>query len=759
MLVVGQVLQGRYQITQKLGEGGMGVVYEGFDFRLNSRVAIKETRATDENILRAFRREAQLLANLSHPSLPRVIDHFIEENGQYLVMENIEGDDLKTQLHTRQQPFPTETVLQWADQLLEVLHYLHSQPTPIFHRDIKPGNIKIRNGRLFLLDFGLARGQAGQMSMVTSSVSLRGYTPNFSSPEQIQNQTHTPASDLYSLAATLYILLTNTEPEDSLTRAISVAAGNPDPLVDIRQFKPDLPENVAKVIMQALSLDMSARPQSVRQMQELFIDPISYKTIPLKLDNFQRSYPTIVRSDENQDSLPLPREPENLPPTEQAINFQVPVNYTPPPTQQSIQVPPETQMRQIQPNRFYIQPAQDTSNPPQPDQYYQPTQRPLYEQTAPPRKFPLAIVGGILAVLLISVLGIGLAAWKYLPGIINPQPNPDNPVTIKDEPNKSAGKRDKAIALAAEAETLMQSAKYDDAIKKAKEAIAADPSYAFSYNILGDSLWDTEYNAVESFADMTEVQKNADKIFELTKNPETAEDYAARAWANLAKEKNKDADADATKALELKPNFTAALMARASANSFGDKTDYKKSLADYNEVVRLMPNYAQAISNRASIYVAQKQYKLAISDYTEAIRLLPRANYYKYRGDVYWAQGNYENAKKEYEAALNLDPKYVLAITGIGDYYYQKRKWKEAAAEFTKAIEITPLSFMYNARGNCYYGLKKWNEAIEDYTKAIEIKSDVEYYYSNRANAYREIKKTDLAKADETKAKELKKKK
>ena len=186
MLAPNTLLQDRYRIVRQLGQGGMGTVYEAVDQRLSSIVAIKENFLTSDEARRSFAREASLLANLRHSSLPNVIDHFAEGDGQYLVMEFIPGDDLAQLLEIRGRPFPAADVLRWGDEILKALVYLHSHNPPILHRDIKPSNLKLtREGELFLLDFGLAKGAAGQMPTLLTSRSVKGYTPVYSPLEQI----------------------------------------------------------------------------------------------------------------------------------------------------------------------------------------------------------------------------------------------------------------------------------------------------------------------------------------------------------------------------------------------------------------------------------------------------------------------------------------------------------------------------------------------------------------------------------------------
>jgi S1-C subfamily serine protease/tRNA A-37 threonylcarbamoyl transferase component Bud32 len=272
------ILQGRYRIVRQLGRGGMGAVYEAVDERLSRTVALKETLVDSDDLKRAFEREARLLANLRHPVLPKVIDHFTENDGQFLVMEYIPGSDLGELLSRRSSPFSPAEVLRWADDLLDALDYLHTHEPPVIHRDIKPSNLKLTaQGKIVLLDFGLAKGVAGQMTRTTSGMSVVGYTLNYAALEQIQGERTSPRSDLYSLAATVYQLLTGRVPEDALKRAADMFDDKEDPLVAVHVLNPEVPESFSEVLMQALSLKPSKRPLNAAEMRAA----LSGKTQPV----------------------------------------------------------------------------------------------------------------------------------------------------------------------------------------------------------------------------------------------------------------------------------------------------------------------------------------------------------------------------------------------------------------------------------------------------------------------------------------------
>jgi serine/threonine protein kinase len=248
----------------------MGTVYEALDERLDTTVALKESHFTEELLRKQFEREARLLARLRHPAMTRVIDHFTDGEGQFLVMDFIVGEDLWGMLQRNGGPFSPDKVLEWADQLLDALNYLHRQEPPIIHRDIKPHNLKVTNaGQIILLDFGLAKGFTGQISRVTTSGSIFGYTPNYAPLEQIQGTGTDPRSDLFSLAATLYHLITGKITPDALSRATAIMSELPDPLLPANEVNDVVPASVADVIHLALSNNPAKRPTSATEMRSM----------------------------------------------------------------------------------------------------------------------------------------------------------------------------------------------------------------------------------------------------------------------------------------------------------------------------------------------------------------------------------------------------------------------------------------------------------------------------------------------------------
>src|SRR5216684_1045181 len=265
----GAVLQDRYRIVRQLGKGGMGAVYEAVDLRLEATVALKETFSVDDRLRRQFEQEARLLAQLHHPALPRVSDYFTEGDRAFLVMQFISGADLAEIICQQPGPFPKATVIAWADQLLDALIYLHTRDRQIIHRDIKPHNLKLTsNGRIALLDFGLAKAEASDASTTVSSTSIFGYTRRYSPLEQIQNHGTTPRSDIYALGATLYHLLTGVKPLDAVARATALVNSKSDPLKPADEIYRAVGPEIAAMLSQAMALNPEDRYASAEEFRE-----------------------------------------------------------------------------------------------------------------------------------------------------------------------------------------------------------------------------------------------------------------------------------------------------------------------------------------------------------------------------------------------------------------------------------------------------------------------------------------------------------
>jgi serine/threonine protein kinase len=256
-------LHGRYVIRKVHEQGRENAVYLAYDQSQNVDVAIKENAHSDRAHHDEFELEAALLANLSHPNIPKASDYFVEDGFQFFVMDYIEGVNLQ-QLMQRRKP-STEEILDWAAQMCDILAYLHSRTPPIIHRDIEPSNIILTaEGRIFLVDFGFAKAyRPGSEGTRITRVKPGILRPTAQmTTEIVDKQMARPViplvtdrrSDQYSLAATLYALLTGAPPLDSMERL----AGKPK-LAPIRPARPDLSPGAEAALFRALSLDQNRR--------------------------------------------------------------------------------------------------------------------------------------------------------------------------------------------------------------------------------------------------------------------------------------------------------------------------------------------------------------------------------------------------------------------------------------------------------------------------------------------------------------------
>lgn len=263
----GVTLQDRYLVLGVLGTGGMGSVYKGRDLHfpnVTKLVAVKEmiNMATDpsmqEMVVRNFEREADLLATLSHPAIPRIYDYFTHESSSYLVMEFIEGKDLEAILHEKEDFLSEEQVVAWSIELLDVLTYLHNhKPQPVVFRDMKPSNVMVdHHGHIRLIDFGIARvfrpGEKGTM------IGTEGYSP----PEQYRGEA-SPVGDIYALGATLHHLLTQRDPRAEPPFSFAERS--------IREINPRVSPELEAVVNGALEYDPKDRYQTAESMRNALI--------------------------------------------------------------------------------------------------------------------------------------------------------------------------------------------------------------------------------------------------------------------------------------------------------------------------------------------------------------------------------------------------------------------------------------------------------------------------------------------------------
>ena len=268
----GTILQGRYRVLGIVGGGGMALVYKIEEVQHPGQIwALKELRAASGSpeeraeAQRQFRQEAEILARLDHPNLPKVVNYFDEPNRSFLVMEFIEGKSLEKHLEAAGRGLPEKPVLHWMIQVCQVLGYLHQQQPPIIFRDLKPSNIMLStSGVIKLIDFGIARTYKVGKKKDTTTMGSENYAP----PEQWGKGQTDARSDIYALGATMYHLLTGIPPLPCFV---------PQQLPPPCNLNPAISPGTERVILTAMAKDRQARYQSAEEME---IALSSYLTAP-----------------------------------------------------------------------------------------------------------------------------------------------------------------------------------------------------------------------------------------------------------------------------------------------------------------------------------------------------------------------------------------------------------------------------------------------------------------------------------------------
>jgi tetratricopeptide (TPR) repeat protein/tRNA A-37 threonylcarbamoyl transferase component Bud32 len=614
-LAPGAVLQVRYQIIEQLGAGGMSTVYKARDLRLRRHIAVKENLRSDPAL---FENEALLLAELHHPNLPAVYDHFVEPDGrQYLVMAFIGGQDLEA--HRVHGPLPEAEVLRWFEQVLSAVEYLHEHG--VIHRDIKPGNIKLTpQGRIVLVDFGIAkRHQAGVPTMIgAQGAGTQGCAP----PEQYRGGTD-QRSDIYSLGATLYALLTGSWPPDALDLETGrVRLSQP------RRRNPALQGSTEAVILKAMQLEPNSRYQTVSQMQHALAHPglpstrISMNTPTVSADAdtyFHRGNDAYSEGDYQRAIANYTQAITLQPDDDTAFNnrgasykaqgdYQRAIaDYT-----QAIKLNPHDAADTFY-NRGTIYKAQGDY------------QRAIADYTQAIKLNPHNAVDAFYN------RGIAYSAQG------------DYQRAIADYTQALALQSDDADTFYSRGAAYAAQSDYQRAIADYTQAIALQPNDA-----------DAFYNRGNAYSAQGDYQRAIiDYTQAILLRPDDPEFFNNRGNAYSDQGDYQRAIANHTQAIKLNPNFAVAFYNRG--NAYKIQKDYQRAIADYTQAIKLDPNNAATFVCRGLAYYEKKDYQRAITDYNQAIKL-NSYNVFAFfnRGLVYKAQGETIKASIDFKQVLEL---------------------------------------------------------------------------------------------------------
>ncbi|GAC1399721.1 MAG: hypothetical protein NVS4B12_17380 [Ktedonobacteraceae bacterium] len=644
------LLGSRYQLESRIGQGGMGAVYKAADTRFNNRaVAIKEmsraglTPSRIQEAEDAFERESRLLADLVHPNLPRIYDYFTEEERSYLVMDFIEGETLEDYLeHKGGGPVTLEQALDWGMQLCNVLSHLHTHQPPIIFRDLKPSNVMISNGHIYLIDFGIARiFKPGQ-----SHDTVAFGSPGFAAPEQYGKAQSTQRSDIYSLGALLHCVLTGVDPSEQ-----------PFFFRPAAELNSVVPTELEQLLIRMLDMKVENRPASAKEVEKT-----------LRHIEEQRISGTLTRS-------AVPRTTAAKQP-----NVTVPP-YSPYALNTT---PPRPQVRDA---RGWQMIGTTHGLNGRHQEALTSFERALHMDA----KLVAAWNGKGTALNMLRRNKEALAAFEQALAL-----EPDNALAWngKGAAQNALGLPEQALfsfdtALHYEARlaqalhnkglVLRQLRRFPEALRTFEQAIAYEPRNTVYLNGKGNTLYD-----LGRFQDALNAYQEAQKL-----NPAYAPNYYGIGNVYYAQQRLKSALENYDKALQLDRNFVKAHDKRG--NVLADLKRLPEAIDAYNQALRIDPRSASTLNGKANVLCELGQYENALRAYEEAVRYNANAPLsWNGLGNVHYHLRNYQKSLEAYDRALQLNPRMASAWHNKSLVLKQLKRNQEALEAAEEAVKLAP---------------------------------------------------------------------
>lgn len=660
-----KLLSNRYELVARIGQGGMGAVYKAVDNRFNNRaLAVKEmsrvglTSPQIQEAEAAFERESHLLAELLHPNLPRIYDHFNEGERSYLVMDFIEGQTLDEYLEkSGGGPVSLEQVLLWGEQLCDVLGYLHNHQPPIVFRDLKPQNVMIsEDGHLYLIDFGIARIFKPGQSHDTVALG----SPGFAAPEQYGKAQSTPRSDIYSLGALLHCLLTGVDPSEQpffFQRASELNSVVPQELDTLLQkmlamTADDRPENVQEVEKVLRRIDQQrisgtltqTRPQSV-------VPPLN----PGKGSNqyLQEAYQQYTQRHLKEALVLYDRALKDD--SQNAIAWQGRGLTLALSGQHREALASFEQALKIDPDLITALNGKGTAL------------NMLHRNQEALDVFDRAIL----------LEQDNAIAWNGKGAVLSALRQPENALKAFD--TALHFDRYMAQAWSNKGLVLRQLRRYDEALRAFDQALSLDRDVVSSWNgkglVLSEMRRDNE--ALQAYEEV------------LKRDPKYAPALCGIGDILYNQHKLRGAKDRYEQALHCDARFAKAWERRAIVMT--DMGNLTEALKSYDEALRLEPRSSSAWNGKAGVLFQLERYEQALEAYTRALQynsVVPQA--WNGQGNAYYFLDRYEEALSSYEQALRLNPRMASAQHNKSLVLKRLQRYEEALAAANEAIMLAP---------------------------------------------------------------------
>ena len=732
---------GRYQVRQKLGEGGMGCVYKAWDTKLGADVVVKAPRrailAAHPGFAQRFSREIRSLVRLSHPHIVKISDIGEHEGLPFAVMQYLPGGTLEERRPISSDgqpgPMPLADLRSWLREIAVSLDFIHGKG--YVHRDIKPANIFFdAENNVYLGDFGIAKVVADQSAeqgplTLTGTGMLLG-TPQYIAPEVAAGNTYDGRADQYSLAVMIHTLLCGRCPFNGPTVAAILLQQSTATPPNLHSLIPSIPEGVAKAVLRSLQRQPDARWPNCSSFADAFFRATE------QVD--------IERHSQTRHLHPSPDRVPSPPESRGAASKRPPI-------------------AEVVPKLTPFSEAQSTG-----DAVVRGRQWSRHGW----RWLSLAAMLAALTVLVIVLLVVqairnGRPATgddKEVARVSVSDAENESPVT-KPVSTTNPAIPDSAASLLSQADELAKLGRYDEAIDLYTKVVAIAPRLAAAYCRRGMACLSRSIRRGDD--QWSEAIDDFDHALRL--NPEYVEAYAGRAVARAWNKDLSAAKSDAqealwrdpknafahcalgdiackekaferaiseyNRALQLTPGFALAYHRRGRA--YSQMMNRSAAIPDYTEAIRLDPYCAEAYKDRGWAYHDRNQYDKAIEDYNEAIRLDPAlCGVYNLRGLAYDSKKEFDRAIRDYKSGIRIEPSNPVLHFNRGAACYSKGDYDQAIASFTDAVRLRPrYTAAYNRRGNVYYAKNEYDKAARDYRKAIEIEPTNANYHANLGGA------------------------
>jgi tetratricopeptide (TPR) repeat protein len=756
---------GRYRVTAKLGEGGMGCVYRARDANLDCDVVVKVPRPSlldDPEFAGRFAREVRSLVRLVHPHIVRITDVGECDGVPFAVMQYLPGGSLE-QRQPRGRGVPAAALAAWLEPVAEALDYIHKQG--YVHRDIKPANILFDDhGSAYVSDFGVAKALTGQAGKSLASLTGTGMvlgTPQYMAPEMLLGHDYDGRVDQYALAVTVYEVVSGRLPFDGQTPAAILLRQVSEPARPLDQAAPSTSAALAAAVARALAREPGQRFATCTAfagavLRGLPADagaprPAEPEAPPEKVScpRCGKGYTVPARALHRRLRCAACRE--TFTPTSAPAGPACPV-APPPETGREVQVGVSTRplrraggtpARPSPPARS-VMAAPEGAEEPQPP------------RTGGARRTWVWVAGGLAA--LVAAAGIVPVVWQRPAA---PPPPGDNAPAAASRSAASPPSAEKAPATASRPE--------------GPSPVAADPAEQALLDQGRARFRAHDYNqAITRYREA------------LGRNASSARAHAGLAEVHVARREYDQALSECAKALDLDPKSAAALVHRGRVEAErgdaalarkdydaailldpdlalgwanrgtlrADEGDLDGGLADCDRAVELASALARARVARAYLRLAAGKTALAGVDADEAVRLDPKDPLaFHVRGLVSLAKNEPGKALTDFGEALQLDSECAAAFLGRGRARLAGGDAEQALADFTEAIRLAPNdAAAYADRGALALGRGDYDRAIDDLDRAVKRKTRDPAVYRNRGKAHAARKEFDLAIADDTDA-------